>query len=639
MADGMPTARSASCTAVACQLAHGEVARPDRAAVERRARAQQTHGLGGDVGADAHGHQVLVAALRLGRQGPAPAQHRVAVADDALLRRFGGRAHFLRGDARIDERPRVADEQRVRRRDERLGAAVVGVEREGAPGVAAGAQVGAQVGAAEAVDRLLGVADQEQRPVGEAGREDRVLQRIGVLELVDQRDLMTAADGAAHGVGARRVAQRRMGAHQQVVEGGDMFLALALFDPLLHRDQQLGAQVRERLADGRLDLRAGVEERTLEDDLLVLRLVQLRAQRVGRQPPQRRDAGVRGAAQPRAELVEVAAERACERAVAAVPRVRGELRAQALGPQRARPSHRRCDRIGERAEARRRFGQGDARVPPPQPVGMHQRLGRVPAEVQQGAAHVAGRRVLQTQRVGGGAEQQRQAVGLELGAEGLPGLERRFVEQSLAEAVDRVHRDLVEVGERAPAQRCGLRLRCETGEERVVRRLAQSGGEHAPQAVAQPALEFVGRRHRERDDERVVEPLDAAFEQQPQQDADERVRLAGASARFQQHHARLQRRRREFERRQLHASSSQAARASPTRSAQATNSGCASGSRPRQHIAVAASSASPDEPSPRPLKAARARRAATATSSFFRALAWASDAAGKNGSGRASPAR
>ncbi|MEO8655110.1 MAG: hypothetical protein ABI409_13375, partial [Ramlibacter sp.] len=50
-------------------------------------------------------------------------------------------------------------------------------------------QVGVKVGVAEAVDRLLGVAHQEQQrlPVSVHGVEDGELQRIGVLELVDQR--------------------------------------------------------------------------------------------------------------------------------------------------------------------------------------------------------------------------------------------------------------------------------------------------------------------------------------------------------------------------------------------------------------------------------------------------------------------
>ena len=70
----------------------------------------------------------------------------------------------------------------------RAGALVVEQRVLGAR-VPACAQVGVQVGVAEAVDRLLRVADEEQRrAVAEVDAlEDRELQRVGVLELVDQR--------------------------------------------------------------------------------------------------------------------------------------------------------------------------------------------------------------------------------------------------------------------------------------------------------------------------------------------------------------------------------------------------------------------------------------------------------------------
>ncbi len=64
-------------------------------------------------------------------------------------------------------------------------------QRVAGVGAIARGEVGEQVGAAEAVDRLLGVADQEQRAMAILGAvdavEDAELQRVGVLELVDQR--------------------------------------------------------------------------------------------------------------------------------------------------------------------------------------------------------------------------------------------------------------------------------------------------------------------------------------------------------------------------------------------------------------------------------------------------------------------
>ena len=62
-------------------------------------------------------------------------------------------------------------------------------------GRAGGREVGVDVGAAERVDRLLGVGDQHQRRagLGERAAHDLPLDRIGVLELVDQHDLVARA--------------------------------------------------------------------------------------------------------------------------------------------------------------------------------------------------------------------------------------------------------------------------------------------------------------------------------------------------------------------------------------------------------------------------------------------------------------
>ena len=59
-----------------------------------------------------------------------------------------------------------------------------------APALVGGREVGVDVGAAEGVDRLLGVADQDERrlAVAEGALDDLPLDRVGVLELVDQDD-------------------------------------------------------------------------------------------------------------------------------------------------------------------------------------------------------------------------------------------------------------------------------------------------------------------------------------------------------------------------------------------------------------------------------------------------------------------
>jgi hypothetical protein len=80
---------------------------------------------------------------------------------------------------------------------------------------ARGPQVGVDVGAAEAVDGLLGVADQVQpgrlEPIGwgQVGAEHRVedppLDRVGVLELVDQRHVVAVTQGRADRLSGRGV--------------------------------------------------------------------------------------------------------------------------------------------------------------------------------------------------------------------------------------------------------------------------------------------------------------------------------------------------------------------------------------------------------------------------------------------------
>ena len=77
------------------------------------------------------------------------------------------------------------------------------------------------VGAAEGVDRLLGVADEHEggAVAAEGGPHDVPLDRVGVLELVDERDLVAAAqalagDRAAVGVGQRVRAAGSGGRHR-----------------------------------------------------------------------------------------------------------------------------------------------------------------------------------------------------------------------------------------------------------------------------------------------------------------------------------------------------------------------------------------------------------------------------------------
>ena len=86
-------------------------------------------------------------------------------------------------------------------------AAVVGGERVAVPRVFRRLKVGVNVRSAKAVNRLFGIADQKQRAVlgDEDFLEDFVLQRVGVLEFINQRGFPVFGNGAGEGFGVRIV--------------------------------------------------------------------------------------------------------------------------------------------------------------------------------------------------------------------------------------------------------------------------------------------------------------------------------------------------------------------------------------------------------------------------------------------------
>ena len=105
---------------------------------------------------------------------------------------------------------------------------VHGVVAEGLAGV----EVDGHVGPSESVDRLLRVADEEQRPgpgaqsapvvgdgvgVGDEGRQ-LDLERVGVLELVEQEAAVVVGESGAHGEPMVRLGQDAPSQDQQVVE-------------------------------------------------------------------------------------------------------------------------------------------------------------------------------------------------------------------------------------------------------------------------------------------------------------------------------------------------------------------------------------------------------------------------------------
>ena len=136
------------------------------------------------------------------------------------------------------------------------------VHKRGAPLLdpAADLAIDGDVGAAEAVDRLLGIADDEEaaglrlrlapvglaRIVGGEEQEDLGLQRIGVLELVDEDALEAALEALAHApVVAHQVARDE----QQIekIERAVLRLHLAI---ALQRARELLLQERREVGVG-----------------------------------------------------------------------------------------------------------------------------------------------------------------------------------------------------------------------------------------------------------------------------------------------------------------------------------------------------------------------------------------------------
>ena len=143
------------------------------------------------------------------------------------------RPHFHERNAGLAERFIAgAGVQRLHRREHPRPGTEVPLQRLMATGLLRRFQVGEHVAAAEAVDGLLGVADQEQRPrpavvrrLREHAVEDGPLQRIGVLELVHQRDAVLRAQRVGQGFALFAV-QRLRQAADQVVEALQAALAL-----------------------------------------------------------------------------------------------------------------------------------------------------------------------------------------------------------------------------------------------------------------------------------------------------------------------------------------------------------------------------------------------------------------------------
>ena len=139
-------------------------------------------------------------------------------------------------------------------------------------------EVGVDVGAAEGVDRLLGVADEDERDAALAERaaHDVPLDRVGVLELVDEHDAVALSQARGRGFAARAL-ERVVEAGEEVVVGHDRHLALAGVELVAGGERQPAAHGLDG-ALGRvlgLDAHRGVAHRDARDPH-GLRAVELR---------------------------------------------------------------------------------------------------------------------------------------------------------------------------------------------------------------------------------------------------------------------------------------------------------------------------------------------------------------------------
>jgi len=158
-----------------------------------------------------------------------------------------------------------AAEKRVVCVDQALVAAPVDRER-GTPASGLGCgEVCVDVGAAEGVDRLLGIADQDERdaPITERAPHDVPLDRVCVLELVDQDDAVASPQPRGRG-GPARPRERLVEARQQIVVGHDRQAALAELELVANGDRQPAAHLGDGAGGGH-DRRGRVLDRRVRD--------------------------------------------------------------------------------------------------------------------------------------------------------------------------------------------------------------------------------------------------------------------------------------------------------------------------------------------------------------------------------------
>ena len=257
---------------------HGDVARLDSAllALAGRRLLLDPHraGVGVKQAADLGDAGVAAGALgdRLDGLGRRQMPHghgrqRLAVEQQAAAGSAAG-GHMLIVDALDQEGVRPGHrEQGLDGVEQALSRAEIGVQAIGVvSGIGRGVQIGVDIAAAKAVDGLLGVADQDQTAVIAPGvdpLQDLVLQRIGVLELIDQGP----GPGRMQGVGQTRAAVGMDdGAMQRLDHVGEAELpagALALPGQGVHGRARVaqGGDDGQRLQAAKIGGRAAAEQR------------------------------------------------------------------------------------------------------------------------------------------------------------------------------------------------------------------------------------------------------------------------------------------------------------------------------------------------------------------------------------------
>ncbi|KOS78788.1 putative exodeoxyribonuclease V, beta subunit [Burkholderia mallei] len=570
------------------------------------------------------------------------------------------RAHRFVIEPVEHERARVRAEHAVARIDDRGRRALVHRERVARGRPRARGEIRVQVRRAEAVDRLLRIADEKERAGGREDRiEDRELQRVRILEFVDERGRIARAQRLAQ---PRMRVERAIQVREQIVERYDAARALALrelggrrVEPLLDERQPARALRGLERGDSRLERLRDVEERVARRRAALFRRFLERGLR-----ELERRARQRGHRTRLLEITRPRVERLAHRLRLVRALVQRRLR---VGEQRAEHAALVAPDRGRRIEVRARgafravVGRVQA-VPaqsrqrllqPPRELRVERRRPRAVLDEPLGERRIGRRDGLDTRapEIGGQLEAQRAVVRFHLERERHRRRERRFLQRPLAERVDRVDRRLVECAQRAThALRRRLRIEPALGRER---RLEQARDERIAAVVARvervrelrearanPFVQLGRRRLRERDDENLVR-AEILFEQQAHVQRADVPGLAGARGRLDlvhtvertREHVELARRRAGWRDVTHDALRRCSTSGSNTRCASAPNGSSSDGFAPRHASASDASSASP------------ATRSLIHTPAAFDSLSDTSAHAllGKNASGIRRPAR